>query len=104
MFITFLRDTSDQKILSNKTFLMLNRLEKAVAGSQKLRPNFTPRARAHASPPPPPDPFEPLTKDGPEAHAAIRSFVYSVLAQGEPAASLASVIDVGSNAAHGQTR
>lgn len=37
VFNTFLRDASDQKILANKMFSMLNRLEKAVPPSQPIR-------------------------------------------------------------------
>ena len=41
VFNAFLRETSDQKILANKTFSMLNRLEKAVAPRQPIRfPDF----------------------------------------------------------------
>jgi len=37
LFISFLKEASDHKILANKTFLMLDRLEKAINHSQKLR-------------------------------------------------------------------
>lgn len=39
MFISFLKDTSDQKILSNKSYIMLNRLEKALIANQKVHFN-----------------------------------------------------------------
>ena len=37
LFISFLKEASDHKILANKTFLMLDRLEKAINHGQKLR-------------------------------------------------------------------
>ena len=36
LFISFLKEASDHKILANKTFMMLSRLEKAINQSHKL--------------------------------------------------------------------
>ena len=37
VFNSFLRDASDQKIMANKTFSLLNRLERAIAPTQPVR-------------------------------------------------------------------
>ena len=37
LFIAFLKEASDNKILANRTFMMLDRLEKAINSSQKLQ-------------------------------------------------------------------